>query len=54
MEMCEEADVEVIGRSVFIRLKSGAAAFVPRDKICEAIERYGICLSSLEKKGIRC
>lgn len=54
MGMCEEAVVEVIGRSVFIRLKSGAAAFIPRDKICEAAERYGICLSSLESKGIKC
>jgi len=50
--VCEEAEIRVVGRSVFVRLRSGATAFIPIEKFCEAVERYGICFEDNEK--IRC
>ena len=51
LEMCEEAvEIRLVGRSYFVRLRSGGAAFIPVDKICEALKRYGICVPE-ELKG---
>ncbi len=48
---CEEAvEIRLVGRSYFVRLKSGGSAFIPVDKICEALKRYGICVPE-ELKG---
>jgi len=42
--MCEKAKVKVVGRSVFVELESGAKAFIPLEKICEAAKRFNLCL----------
>ncbi|MGC8975630.1 MAG: hypothetical protein ACP5KB_05495 [Thermoprotei archaeon] len=41
---CEEAEIRVVGKSVFIKLKSGATAFIPIDQVCLALEKFRICL----------
>ncbi len=41
---CEEAEIRLAGRSYFVKLESGGSAFIPMDKICEALERYDICV----------
>ncbi|MEM0014070.1 MAG: hypothetical protein QXX81_02605 [Zestosphaera sp.] len=40
---CEEAEVKVLGKSVFIKTKSGATAFIPIDQICVALDKFRIC-----------
>ncbi|MEM1703317.1 MAG: hypothetical protein QXQ31_04610 [Zestosphaera sp.] len=40
---CEEAEIKVVGKSVFIKLKSGATAFIPIDQVCVALEKFRIC-----------
>jgi len=42
--MCEKAKIKVVGRSVFVELESGAKAFIPLEKICEAAKRFNLCL----------
>ncbi len=41
---CERAEIKLVGRSYFVKLESGGSAFIPVDKICEALERYDICV----------
>ncbi|MEO3993376.1 MAG: hypothetical protein QN229_03585 [Desulfurococcaceae archaeon TW002] len=41
---CEEAEIKIVGKSVFIKLKSGATAFIPIDQVCLALEKFKICL----------
>lgn len=40
---CEEAEVMIVGKSVFIKLKSGATVFIPIDHVCLAFEKFRIC-----------
>ncbi len=51
-EGCEEAEIRLVGRSYFVKLRSGGSAFIPVDKICEALVRYDICPT--EELMIKC
>jgi len=41
---CEKARVEIHGRTVIIVTESGSRAFVPLDKVCEALKRFRLCV----------
>jgi len=44
--MCEKAELKLVGKSVFVKLKSGATAFIPKERFCEAVKRFGICVDN--------
>lgn len=50
--MCEEAEFKIVGKSVFVKLRSGAVAFIPLEQICNAIVAYNICPPKSER--IKC
>ncbi len=41
---CEKARIEIYGRTVIIITEGGSRAFVPLDKICEALKRFKLCV----------
>ncbi len=41
---CEKAKVEIYGRTAIIVTEGGSRAFIPLDKICEALRRFNICV----------
>ncbi len=49
---CEAAEIKLVGKSVFVRLASGATAFIPKERFCEAAKRFNICADGL--KGVKC
>ena len=36
--------MEIHGRTVIIVTESGSRAFVPLDKVCEALKRFRLCV----------
>jgi hypothetical protein len=49
---CEAAEIRLVGKSVFVKLSTGATAFIPKERFCEAAKRFNICADGLE--GIKC
>ena len=48
--MCDKVlEVRVVGKSVFVKLSSGATAFIPKERFCEAVKRFDICTDGLEE-----
>ena len=43
---CEEAYVEIKGRTAIIRTKKGALALIPEHEICELAKRFDLCIKN--------
>ncbi len=43
---CEEAWVEIKGRTAILRTKKGALALIPEQEICELAKRFDLCVKN--------
>ncbi len=53
MSNCEKATGQKVGKTVFITTESGAKAFIPIERLCEAVRRYNLCLE-VDGKPYKC
>lgn len=43
---CEEAYVEIKGRTIILRTERGALALIPEQEICEVARRFNLCIKN--------